>query len=78
LNEELERLKDGSISVDHNNALEAPDAGIITIDSETITLKQAKYIFESQKEADSDASLIATYEIFVMRCYLDSIEMIAR
>jgi len=75
---ELEGLKENANSVTNINTNEAPDAGIITLDSETITLKQAKYIFENQKETDNDVLTVATYEIFVMRCYMDSIEMISR
>ncbi len=78
MKDELEKLKEESSSKLFQNTTEAPDAGIIAIESEVTTLTQAKFIVESQKDADSDLQILANYEKFVVRCYLDCVEMVLR
>jgi len=81
LNERLAKLIEmvNKDTVSSNPNSNAPGAGIIQMeDAETTTINQAKFAFNAQKIITSDQIDIAFYETFIMRCYLDSIEMISR
>lgn len=57
---------------------ESEGLGIIMVNSELLTVNQAKYAFEIQRQRENDLNLVKNYEKFLMRCYLDLIEMAAR
>ncbi len=81
LNEELAKLIElvNKNPANSNTNSNAPGAGIIQMeDAETTTINQAKFAFYAKKIITSDQIDIAFYETFLMRCYLDSMEMISR
>lgn len=69
--------KSGSKILDSNEQ-EAIDSGMLIVGSQPTTLNQAKFEFENQRETDNDTNLFIATEAFMMRCYMDSIEMISR
>jgi len=52
--------------------------GVFTVNSQTITMNQAKDAFEIQRDRENDLNIVKHYEKFLMRCYLDLIEMASR
>lgn len=61
-----------------SNEQEAIDSGMVVIDAQATTLNQAKFELANKMESDNQVNLFTATEAFVMRCYLDSIEMISR
>lgn len=76
-NEYITLGKSGSKILDSNEQ-EAIDSGMMIVDAVPTTLNQAKFDFENKKDADGNAMLFTNTEAFVMRCYMDSIEMVSR
>jgi len=61
-----------------SNEQEAIDSGMLKVKREATTINQAKFEYENQRDADNFVTLYTTTESFVLRCYLDSIEMMSR
>jgi len=60
------------------NEQEAIDSGMLVVETQHTTLNQAKFDLGNKKDADNHTVLFSNTEAFIMRCYLDSIEMMSR
>ena len=84
---ELDKLKEknqyialgrtGSMLLEKNEQ-EAIDSGMLVVETKPTTLNQAKFDFENKKDVDNHAVLFSNTEAFILRCYLDSVEMMSR
>jgi len=61
-----------------SNEHEAIDSGMLKVKTEATTINQAKFEYENKRDADNFVTLYTTTETFVLRCYLDSVEMMSR
>jgi len=87
LKEELSKMKSkneyitlgrtGSKIIERNEH-EAIDSGMLKVNFEATTINQAKFEYENKRDADNFVMEYQTTETFVLRCYLDAVEMMAR
>lgn len=74
-----EELGDTNVSQRNNTgSQEISEGGIFTVNSQATTMNQAKFLFDTKKETDSDIVMLANTEKFILRCYLDTVEMVVR
>jgi len=76
-NEYITLGRTGSKIIEKNEQ-EAIDSGMLKVNTENTTINQAKFEYENKRDADNYVMLYTATETFVLRCYLDSVEMMSR